>query len=233
MAVEVEIGREFGRWVVVEKLDYKQKYTCRCSCGEEQNIRVYDLLKGKTSMCRVCSAENAKSPGIPVSSTTEYNTWIHINQRCHNPSNKDYKNYGGRGIQVYPLWRESYEAFVMYMGNKPAPHYTIERLDVNKGYEPGNVSWIPRNAQARNKRTNVRVTINGNTATVAEWVEGDLCSAPAKTVYKRIERGWEPRDAILTPVGATQGYIDEIEKYRQEMLGGGGIGQIDDHQEKE
>lgn len=206
MAVEVEIGRRFGRWVVVEKLSYKQKYLARCDCGEERNIRVYDLLQGKTTMCKGCATSAVKSPGKAISNTTEYNTWIHINQRCHNPNNKDYPNYGGRGIEVYPLWRESYEAFYMHMGPKPDKGYSIERLDVNKGYEPGNVVWATCTEQNRNKRTNVKVDLFGNGVlkTVAEWAEEPICTAPIKTVYKRIERGWDHSVAIVTPVGGTQ-----------------------------
>lgn len=221
MAIEVEIGQRFGCWVVVEKLTYGQKYTARCDCGRESNIRVYDLVQGKTTMCKQCSASAAKSPGQPVSTTTEYNTWVHINQRCHNSNNKDYKNYGGRGIFVCDLWRESYEAFIMYIGKKPTPAHTIERIDVNVGYQPGNVTWATRDEQARNKRSNVRVTINDVTKTVVEWTEDPLCGVPMKTIYKRIERGWDPREAVLTPVGMRRGELAEIEKLRNEVMGPG------------
>lgn len=208
MAVEVEIGRQFGRWVVVKKLSYKQKYLCKCSCGAENNIRVYDLLKGKTLMCRTCSANAAKSNGV-VSNTTEYNTWIHITQRCHNPNNKDHSNYGGRGIVVCDMWRESYEAFLMCVGKKPTPEHTIERLDVNKGYQPGNVVWATRDEQARNKRNNVRITINNITKTAVEWSEDESCTVPLKTIYKRIERDWDPQDAVLVPVGSAKTKLRE------------------------
>lgn len=201
MAVELEIGQRFGLWVVKEQLTYAQKWLCQCDCGAKSNIRVYDLIKGKTTMCKSCSARATKSPGEPISGTTEYNTWVHINQRCHNPNNKDYPNYGGRGIQVYPLWRESYEAFLMHVGKKPEPGHSIERLDVNKGYEPGNVCWATREEQARNKRSSVRVTIGSETKTVVEWAEENGGIVPAKTIYKRISRGWNSEAAVLTPIG--------------------------------
>jgi len=205
MAVEVEIGRWFGRWMVLEKLDYKQKYVCQCSCGAISNIRVYDLLQNKTTMCKTCSSNAAKSPGQSISNTTEYNTWIHINQRCGNPQNKDYLNYGGRGIIVCDLWRTSYEAFLMCVGKKPTPEHSIERIDVNGNYEPGNVCWATVEQQARNKRSNVRVTIDGITKTVVEWSEQEDCTVPSKTIYKRLERGWDPVQAVLVPVGGRRG----------------------------
>jgi transcription elongation factor Elf1 len=204
MAKEVDIGRRFGRWVVLEKLDYKSKYKCKCDCGTTSNIRVYDLLKGKSIMCKNCSASSSRSNGQPISDTPEYNTWVHMNQRCHNPENKDYENYGGRGIHVCSLWRDSFESFLMCVGKKPAPDYSIERLDVNKGYEPGNVTWATKIEQARNKRSSVFVTIGDQTKTVVEWFENGTASVPLKTIYKRIERGWDPKDSVLLPlVGST------------------------------
>ena len=196
MANKLNIGQRFGCWVVLKELGYQQKYLCRCDCGNENHVRLHDLAKGKTIMCRSCSAKS-KSNGVGVSTTTEYNTWVHINQRCHNPGNKDYPNYGGRGIEVYPLWRESYEAFFMHIGKKPTPEHTIERIDVNKGYEPGNVMWATRLEQARNKRNTIRIEIDGEEKTIAEWVEDPRCSVHAKTIYKRLEMGWEPSRAIL------------------------------------
>lgn len=201
MAVKLEIGQRFGLWVVKKQLGYQQKWLCQCDCGAESNVRVYDLTKGKTTMCKSCSARAVKSPGEPISGTTEYNTWVHINQRCHNTNNKDYRNYGGRGIHVYPLWRESYEAFLMHIGKKPEPGHSIERLDVNKGYEPGNVCWATSIEQARNKRSNVRITISGETKTAVEWGADPRCSVPLKTIYKRISRGWDAEEAVLVAVG--------------------------------
>ncbi len=199
MAVELEIGQRFGRWVVHEKLSYKQKWRCLCDCGAESNIRVYDLTAGKTTMCKVCSA-NASKSNKSISNTTEYNTWVHINQRCHNQNNKDYAGYGGRGIIVCDLWRTSYEAFLMCVGKKPTPEHSIERIDVNGNYEPGNVCWATVTEQARNKRSNVRVTIDDVTKTVVEWAEDDRCPVSAKAIYKRLERGWDPQDAVLKPL---------------------------------
>src|SRR5690606_10320984 len=100
-----------------------------------------------------CSISLAKTthgatPGGKAS--PEYNTWVHMIQRCHNPKNKDYKNYGGRGIEVCELWRDSFEAFLLMVGKRPTAQHTIERIDTNKGYEPGNVKWATRFEQNQN-----------------------------------------------------------------------------------
>ena len=123
-----------------------------------------------------------------MSDTPEYNTWVHMNQRCHNPRNKDYENYGGRGIEVYPIWRKSFEAFYMTIGPKPFPEATIERIDDDRGYEPGNVKWIGREEQVLNKRDNIYIEIDGVSKTVSQWAK----ESPVNefTIYKRVKRGW-------------------------------------------
>lgn len=191
MAVEVEIGTFFGAWLVKEKLDYGQKYRCLCTaCGQSmKNIRVYDLLKNKTRMCKKCSSQTTKS-SHGMSDSSEYNTWVHMIQRCHNPNNKDYVRYGGRGIEVCDIWRESFEAFYMCVGPKPTPAHTIERIDYNVGYEPGNVTWATRTEQNLNKSDNQNVTIDGVTKTVSQWAADPRCTVSHFTLYKRIARGW-------------------------------------------
>lgn len=123
-----------------------------------------------------------------MSKSPEYNTWVHMNQRCGNPKNKDYDNYGGRGITVFPLWRDSFESFFMMIGPRPFVGATIERIDYNKGYYPGNVKWISRQEQVLNKRDNVYLEIGGESKTVSQWaLESPVSSF---TIYKRIKRGW-------------------------------------------
>ena len=80
-----------------------------------------------------------------------YTTWAHIVQRCTNPKNKAWKNYGGRGITVCDRWRDSFDAFVDDMGEKPAG-LSIDRIDNERGYEPGNCRWATRAEQHANKR---------------------------------------------------------------------------------
>lgn len=191
-------GDTFGLWTVESKAS-KGRWTCRCECGVSRSVRATDLKNGRSRMCRQCSAEvSNKSHGMR--STSEYNTWMHMIQRCHNSNNKDYRHYGGRGIQVCDLWRESFEAFFLSIGPKPSPEYTIERLDTDGNYEPGNVKWATRQEQVLNQRSNVKITIDGETKTISEWEKDPRCPVTKFTMYKRVERGWldeDPRRVVF------------------------------------
>lgn len=82
----------------------------------------------------------------------EYQSWRHMKHRCNNPANPHYQNWGGRGITVFPEWVNSFSAFYAYVGPKPGPDYSIDRIDNNGNYEPGNVKWSTPLEQANNTR---------------------------------------------------------------------------------
>lgn len=212
MAKEVHVGEVFGAWVVLEKLPYGNKYKCQCTaCNKTiQNIRVYDLLSGKTRLCKRCSVRQTRQ-SHGMSDSGEYNSWCHMIQRCYNESSKDYPNYGGRGITVCDIWRDSFEAFYMSLGPRPNPGDTLERLDYNKGYEPGNVVWAPRTDQVLNKRDNVKLTIDGETKTVSEWSR--ISGVNLYTIYKRVDRGWVEqygeKYTVFTPTRGSKEDSDE------------------------
>lgn len=84
--------------------------------------------------------------------TPEYNTWCHMKARCHNKSNARYIDYGGRGIEVCPEWRESFIAFYNDIGEKPSPAHSIDRINNDKGYSKDNCKWSTDTEQAQNRR---------------------------------------------------------------------------------
>lgn len=85
-----------------------------------------------------------------MSYTCEYRIYKSIVQRCTNPKLPYWKNYGGRGIRIYEPWRKSFQAFFEYVGPRPSKHHSLDRIDNDRGYEPGNVRWATRMQQARN-----------------------------------------------------------------------------------
>lgn len=133
--------------------------------------------------------------------TAEYRAWQCMITRCENSNSINYAEYGGSGITVCERWRNSFAAFLEDMGLKPGPEYTLDRYPNPAGnYEPGNCRWATPKQQARNRRTNLLLTYNGQTKTLAEWAE--RTGFRGGTIKRRLERGWSVRDAIETPLQA-------------------------------
>ena len=103
--------------------------------------------------------------------TPTYRAWQDMIQRCYNPRRTRYPMYGGRGITVCQRWRESFEAFLKDMGTSPSPRHSIDRIDNNGNYEPGNLRWATAKEQSRNQRRNRVLTYQGETLCIAEWAE--------------------------------------------------------------
>lgn len=91
--------------------------------------------------------------------TPEYIAWQNMIARCENPNHAAFDNYGGRGIHVCVAWRESFEAFFAHVGTKPSCAHSIDRIDNDRGYEPGNVRWATKSEQAKNRRARPRTTL--------------------------------------------------------------------------
>lgn len=124
-----------------------------------------------------------------------------MRQRCQNPNDRTYKNYGGRGITVCDRWLESFENFYADMGPKPSPKHSIERKDNDGPYSPENCRWATRVEQGRNRRNNRRVTIGGETKCLSEWaVVAGVCYA---TMLSRTRRGWLGERLLLPVQGAS------------------------------
>ena len=122
--------------------------------------------------------------------------------RCTNPKDKLYPYYGGRGIRVHRSWLRSFTAFLAAVGKRPHPTYTLERKKNSLGYQPGNVVWASKTAQARNRRSNRMITIGGETRCLAAWAE--LSGIPYKLVHCRLNKhGWSAERAIFEPKRGT------------------------------
>lgn len=170
-------GERFGKLTAIRRSETSQiKWVCTCDCGKQTESTVYTLLAGTSTTCG-CSRKTKEfkhSVGVRntkhgLFGTVEYATWGSIIDRCENKLSRDWPNYGGRGITVASIWRNSPETFLKDMGPRPNNEYSIERLDVNGPYSPDNCIWDTRENQANNRRTNVNLTFEGKTQTVARW----------------------------------------------------------------
>jgi len=117
-----------------------------------------------------------------------------MKQRCNDPQNSAYRNYGARGISVCKRWLASFENFYADMGDRPSPKHSIERKNNSLGYIPHNCKWALPEEQASNKRVTRRITHNGETLSLAQW--GRKVGIPRSTLFYRLDRGLSFADAI-------------------------------------
>lgn len=122
----------------------------RCDCGEEKEILIASVKAGATTSCGCVGAMTGKTHGMFYS--PEYSSWRAARRRCNDPKNVNYARYGGRGIKFCDEWDASFEAFYAHIGPR-LPGTTLERIDNDGNYEPGNVRWAtPKEQQANTGR---------------------------------------------------------------------------------
>ena len=195
-------GQRFGRLQAVEFSHlhrHNAYWICVCDCGTSKAIIGFSLTNGTIKSCGCIRKEhNALGRNFKhgMSKSLTYKTYHGMIKRCENVNNKDYPDYGGRGITVCKRWKDSFENFLADMGERPKG-MSLGRIDNNGGYNPVNCSWQTSLEQANNSRSNIRITINNITKTVSEWSK--IVGISAKTIYTRLYGGWDPEEAVITP----------------------------------
>lgn len=160
------INQRFGKLTVLseaEKIVYKNgtaiQWNCQCDCGNTKKVRTSNLTSGNTTSCgcvHKAAVSNDTTHGLTRRGKVapEYWIWRSMKQRCLDKSNIAYENYGGRGITICNEWLD-FETFYKQMGPRPSKNHSINRIDNNAGYCPGNCEWASRETQMHNTRTNV------------------------------------------------------------------------------
>jgi len=181
-----------------EGLAYVKIWECRCDCGKIARIKHTQMTGGITKSCgcfrRETTAKNSTTHGLR--SHPLWWTWHRIKQRCHNPKNPKYPDYGARGICVEEPWRSSFQAFYDDMISKWKPELSIDRRDNNKNYCKGNCRWADDFTQASNKRSNCWIEFNGQKKLRSHWARE--LGIPDTTILLRLRRGWSIEKALTT-----------------------------------
>lgn len=203
------IGERFGSWTVIEEpkqifqhIRMRRVVFCKCVCGVTKNIRIDDLLNGQSTKCVSCGKRGKMNHLRHGESKNRLHViWTLMKGRCHNQNNKQYGDYGGRGITVCDEWRKSYESFSMWAKSNGYNDYLqIDRRDNNGIYSPDNCRWVDGKTNCRNTRRNKLISAFGEVKCLTEWVEDSRCNISNATLNNRINVGWIPEVAITKPV---------------------------------
>jgi hypothetical protein len=198
--VEDLSGREFGRYSVsnkVIKIKGALKWECACKCGTVKLVGHYHLLRGATKSCGCLRDEGASERGrkaikhgLCYSST--YRSWRAMKNRCLRSKNHNYSLYGGRGISVSPAWMD-FSVFLGDMGLRPEGS-TLERINNNGNYEPGNCRWATSKEQSNNRSVTTFLTIDGEKLAAADWSR--RTGIKMTTIHRRLGRGLPHKDVL-------------------------------------
>lgn len=194
-------GEIYGRLTVVEHVpnmpgarDTNARWLCRCECGNTKVVYGQDLKKGKVVSCGCWNQEKRTKHGM--SGTHIHKVWIAMRDRCNNPNNPSFHNYGGRGIKVCKRW-DSFANFLADMGDRPA-QFEIDRENNDGDYKPSNCRWLSRQGNLNNKRSNRFLELNGETHTIAEWSR--ITGLSWLTIRQRLRYGWTVERTLTEPV---------------------------------
>lgn len=198
-------GKRFERLVVLKQINdyikpngkHESNWLCQCECGNIVEVLGYSLKSGHTKSCGCLHEENLKTVAITHGDSYSklYGVYTSIIDRCYNPNNKRFKDYGGRGIIVCDEWKDSYlnfKTWAIFSGYKEG--LSIDRENNDLGYNPSNCRWVTRIVQQNNMRRNHIVEYNGQSKTIAEWSRE--LNIKYDKLWKSIKKGLSIEDIL-------------------------------------
>ena len=189
--VKKDSASAYNRWP-------STRWFCRCDCGKEITADTDKLRSGNTKSCGCLQREKAgnRVRRHGLSHTPEWRVWRSMRERCHI---RPHARYGGRGISVCERWRgeRDFPNFIADMGFRPTPKHSLERIDNDGPYSPENCKWATRLEQANNTCASRRLTLNGQTKTLAQW--GRFLGVNPSSIANRLYHGWSHERALSQP----------------------------------
>lgn len=189
-----KISRQ-SRWTFLYRKNGESWF--RCECGTVKTVNPANVKSGASASCgclrKEVTAERRLTHG--KTNSKEYRAWRHMKERCSNPSAAGSEHWHGRGIRVCEKWEFSFEAFLADMGRCPLDKYSLDRIDVNGDYGPGNCRWANCLEQMNNTTNNVHIEVEGETMTIAQAAR--WAGLKYGTLYKRYVLNGEPAHLAL------------------------------------
>ena len=198
-------GLKYGRLTVIKEVNPRKRsrvFQCECSCGKTKDINMGSLRGGLTKSCGCLRDEinTKRETKHGLRYQPMYGTYNDIKARCLNKKRRGYAGYGGRGIKIHSEWEDSPKSFFDYiaseLGERPEGQ-TLDRINNDGNYEPGNLKWSTPRQQCNNQRTNKHITFNGETLTMAQWSR--RTNIRKDVIAGRLRYGWSVERALTTP----------------------------------
>ena len=192
-------GKRFGKLTAVSYNSSARKWLCECDCGRQTAIVSCDLVGGRSKSCG-CSAGLHRHGHSPKGKkTTEYSSWYAMIARCRYKQIKGHENYVDRGIKVCERWRK-FSNFLADMGPKPGKGYSIERINNDGNYDPGNCKWATQQEQLNNQRKTVFVEYLGKKMSFCNAFRASGSLIGRTTALGRFKRGWSLEESFQVMV---------------------------------
>lgn len=204
----IDITRErFGKLTVQRRSTAKPGvghwWECRCDCGVTVLKPTNELRAGRATRCSECACVERVTRIVAHRKAARSKfpkklrkVWDSMKRRCYLPHATFYSEYGGRGITICDEWLESSVLFFEWsMANGYAEGLSIDRIDNDAGYSPGNCRWVDHFVQSANRRSVVNLTWNGETRNITDWAKH--LGVKKGTLWMRVKMGW-PVERIFT-----------------------------------